>query len=131
VTTAGTPSTSGGVRLGAKNFAAPDEIRVFPLGEMAVVDVLGETVGKVRFDPGWRWSQHVRPVAGTDACEVCHVGYILSGRMAVEMAAGGGAEAGPGDVVVIDGAHDGWVVGDEPCVMLDWGGAATYAQRPR
>lgn len=114
--------------LAAKSLDHPDEVRPFDHGSMAVVRVGGETVGRAQLEPGWRWSDHVRPVAGTDWCLVRHVGYLLSGRMGVTMASGRTAEAGPGDVVVIDGDHDGWVVGDEPCVMLDWSGGASYAR---
>jgi hypothetical protein len=116
------------VVLAAKNFARPDELRTFDHGSMAVVDVAGQVVGRAVFEPGWHWSEHVRPIAGTKYCDVQHVGYIVSGRMVVEMSAGGSAEACPGDVVVIDGSHDGWVVGDEPCVMLDWAGGGEYAR---
>lgn len=115
--------------LAAKNVARdPDERRRFPHGELTVVEVAGVTVGRAVFQPGWRWSDHVRPLAGTDSCQVAHVGYLLSGRMCVRMDDGREATAAAGDVVVIPPGHDGWVVGDEPCVMLDWSGGADYAR---
>jgi ethanolamine utilization protein EutQ (cupin superfamily) len=116
------------VALAAKNLDDPDELREFDHGSMAVVEVDVVVVGRVTFRPGWRWSQHMRPVADTELCQTRHVGVVLSGRLAVRMHDGTQAVAGPGEVVVVPAGHDGWVVGDEPCVMLDWEGAANYAR---
>ena len=115
--------------LEAKTFDKPDETRPFVAnGRMEVVKVGGHSVGRGTFEPGWRWSEHVRPLAETEACEASHVGYILSGRMVVRMNDGTEAEAGPGAVVVIDPGHDAWIVGDEPCVFVDFGASVgTYA----
>lgn len=115
--------------LAAKSLESPDETRRFGHGEMRVVDVAGVVVGRAVFEPGWRWSVDVRPVANTESCEVLHTGYVLSGRMGVRMDDGTEAVASPGDAFVIGPGHDGWVVGDEPCVMLDWSGGAEYARR--
>jgi quercetin dioxygenase-like cupin family protein len=123
------PARDGAV-LAAGSFADPAEVRAFDHGRVDVVEVAGVTVGRAVFEPGWRWSAHVQPVAGTDSCQVRHVGYVLAGRMAVQMDTGATAEAAAGDVVVIDGGHDGWVLGDEPCVLLDWGGGSAYARPP-
>lgn len=114
--------------LAAKNLDAPDETRSFDHGEMAVVTVAGMTVGRAVFQPGWQWSTHLGPVTGTSTCQVTHTGYVLSGRLAVRLDDGTQAVAGPGDAFVISPGHDGWVVGDEPCVMLDWFGAHDYAK---
>ncbi|HET6628042.1 MAG TPA: cupin domain-containing protein [Nocardioidaceae bacterium] len=114
--------------LAAASLEDPDEVREFPHGSMAVVEVGETVVGRVVFEPGWRWSEHVRATAGTDSCMVLHVGYILSGRLAVRMDDGHEAEVGPGEVFVVPPGHDGWVVGDDPCVMLDWAGGASYAR---
>lgn len=114
--------------LAAKNLDTPDELREFGHGSMVVVEVAGVVVGRAVFAPGWRWSQHVRPVAGTESCQERHVGVVVSGRLGVRMDDGAEAVAGPGDVVVVSPGHDGWVVGDDPCVMLDWVGAADYAR---
>lgn len=114
--------------LAAKNLDSPDESRRFSRGRMDVVTVAGVTVGRAVFEPGWRWSDDVAPVAGTGSCQVAHVGYIVSGRLAVRMDDGTEAVAGAGDAVVVSPGHDGWVVGDEPCVMLDWAGGADYAR---
>ena len=114
--------------LEAKNLDHPDETRPFENGEMAVVNVAGVTVGRGLFRPGWRWSNDVKPIAGTESCQAPHTGYVISGRMHVIMDDGAEGEAGPGDAVVISPGHDAWVVGDEPCVLLDWSGVADYAK---
>ncbi len=113
-----------------KSFDSPDETRPFEgKGEALVVDVGGRMVGKGVFEPGWRWSNNVKPIAGTDDCEATHLVYCISGRMKVAMTDGAEAEIGPGDVAVIEPHHDAWIVGDEPCVMVDFGGFAQYAKR--
>ncbi|MGZ6707594.1 MAG: cupin domain-containing protein [Solirubrobacteraceae bacterium] len=80
------------------------------------------------FESGWRWSECVKPLAGTDSCQVTHAGYVLSGRMHIEMEDGTVDDCGPGDFVFIAPGHDAWTVGDEACVMLDFGGLQGYAQ---
>jgi quercetin dioxygenase-like cupin family protein len=119
------------VVLDAKTFDKPDETRSFAShGRMEIVKVGGLTVGRGTYEPGWRWSEHVKPLAGTDACEASHAGYILSGRMVIRMSDGTESEAGPGAVVVIEPGHDAWVVGDEACVFVDFGASVgTYAVR--
>lgn len=116
--------------LRAANLDRADEVREFPHGSMSVVTIGGAVVGRAVFEPGWRWSEHVRPTAGTDSCQVRHVGSILSGRLAIRMDDGTEAVCGPGDVFVVPPGHDGWVVGDEACVMLDWAGGEEYARQP-
>jgi len=113
-----------------KSFDSPEEVRTLPgdIGQIELVNLDAGTVGRVTFNPGWRWSEHVRPVAGTDSCEVAHMGYTVSGRMHVRMDDGEEMEMGPGDVTVIPAGHDAWVVGDEPCVVIDWQGMADYAK---
>ena len=113
--------------LEAKNFSSSDETREFAgKGRMNIVKVGGMSVGKGTFEPGWRWSQNVKPIAGTDSCQALHVGYIMSGRMGVRMDDGTEAEAGPGDVVHIAPGHDAWVVGNEDCVFLDFGASVEH-----
>lgn len=113
--------------LETKNLDSPDDVRTFSHGEMKVAHVAGATLGRAVFEPGWKWSNDVKPIVGTDSCQVAHTGYVLSGRMHVVMDDGTEGEARPGDFVVISPGHDAWIVGDEPCVMLDWSGSATYA----
>ncbi len=121
---------AGMAPLEVKNFDAPDETRPFEgKGSAAVVNVGGRTVGRGTFEPGWRWSENVKPIAGTDSCEVSHLGYCVSGRMRVFMTDGSEGECGPGDVVAIPPGHDAEVVGDEACVFLDFGEFGDYAKR--
>ena len=112
----------------AKNLDSPDETREFENGKMDVVNLSEVTVGRAVFQPGWRWSENVKPIAGTDSCQVPHVGYVISGQMHVRMDDGAEQELGPGDAVTIPPGHDAWIVGDEPCVMLDFSGAEQYAK---
>jgi Cupin domain len=113
-----------------KSVSSPDEVRQFVgHGQAAVVTVDDHPVLYGTFEPGWRWSQDVKPIAETDSCEATHLLYILSGRMHVAMNDGTEREVGPGDVASIPPGHDAWVVGDDPCVSIDFGGYAQYAQR--
>ena len=108
-----------------KSLERPDERRT--PSERTRIDLvtLDQTmVGRAVFQPGWRWSEDVRPVAGTELCEVTHTGYVVSGREGVRMADGTEVELGPGDASVIGPGHDAWVIGDEPCVTLDFNGTA-------
>lgn len=113
-----------------KSLDHPDETRS-PSGrgriEMVSLDEL--TVGRAVFEPGWRWSVDVQPTAGTSLCEVTHVGYVVSGRQHVRMADGSEVELAPGDAFVIGAGHDAWVVGDEPCVTLDFSGNVSRVGR--
>ena len=118
-------------RIQGKNLGSPDEVRSFDKGKMDVVTLDNVTVGLATFEPGWQWSECVKPIAGTDSCQVPHVGYVLSGRIKVVMDDGSEEEFGPDDAVVIPPGHDAWTVGDEPCVMLDFAGADEYATGAR
>ncbi len=112
-----------------KSLNHPDEVRSFPKGRVEVVRVGEHTLMRATFEPGWRWSQHVKPQVGTESCEVPHVGYVISGQLATRMHDGTEIEAGPGDFVAIPPGHDGWVVGDEPVVFLDFVGGEVYGRR--
>ena len=112
-----------------KGFATPEDKRPFvDKGEALVVSLGGRTVMKATFEPGWHWKEHLAPIAGTDSCQSPHLLYVLSGRMHVRMDDWSEGECGPDDTVRIDPGHDAWVVGDEPCVVVDFGIAPTYAQ---
>src|SRR3954451_11491237 len=111
-----------------KSFDSPDETRPFEgNGEMRIVNLADETVGRGTFEPGWRWAENVKPIAGTDSCQTYHLGYVLSGRMRVFMDGGGEEEVGPGDGMAIPPGHDAEVLGDDACVPPECGDAALSA----
>ena len=113
-----------------KNFESPDETRPFEgKGKADVLNIGGRTIGKGVFEPGWKWSENVKPIAQTDSCQVSHLGYCISGSMTVYMDDGGRLEIGPGDVFAIPPGHDAEVTGSEPCVSLDFGEFGDYARR--
>jgi hypothetical protein len=111
-----------------RSYAKPDEVREFPHGRAEILKVGGADIGRLILQPGWRWSNDVKPIAGTDLCEAPHMQYHVSGRIHVLMADGTEFEAGPGDVTSLPQGHDAWVVGDEPVVVVDWYGASNYAR---
>jgi quercetin dioxygenase-like cupin family protein len=113
-----------------KSLDAAEEVRPFKdgMGQVDLVDVASGGVGRATFQPGWQWSKHVKPIAKTDSCQSAHLGYYISGRMKVVMDDGEEEEFGPGDYAVIPPGHDAWIVGDEPCVVIDWQGFADYAK---
>jgi mannose-6-phosphate isomerase-like protein (cupin superfamily) len=111
-----------------QNIDSPHETRPFKAhGRMDVVTLGDFTMGRAVFEPGWRWSEDVKPIAGTDSCQVHHTGFCLSGQMTVKMDGGEEITFGAGDVVVLEPGHDAWTVGDEACVLMDTGVAA-YAK---
>jgi hypothetical protein len=113
-----------------KNFDSPDETRPFEgKGQANVVQLAGHAVARGVFEPGWKWSTNLKPIAGTDTCQVHHLGYCVSGRMKVMMDDGNEMEIGPGEVADIPPGHDAETVGDEPCVWIDFGEIAQYAKR--
>lgn len=116
--------------LQAKRFESPDEVRTFldGRGQIQLVQLDGNAVGRGTFEPGWRWSEHVKPLSGTDSCQVPHIGYVVQGRMNVAMDDGTELEVGPGDVFNMPPGHDAWIVGEEACVLLDFGGLSGYAK---
>jgi Cupin domain len=102
-----------------KSLDQPDETRAVDKGKVEVVELGGKKVLRSTFEPGWRWSECVRPIVGGDSCQVDHFGYCVSGRLKVRMDDGEELEFRAGDAVHIPPGHDGWVVGDEPYVGID------------
>lgn len=111
-----------------KDFATPDEVRTFEHGRVEILNIGGSQIGRLILEPGWRWSLHVKPIAGTEWCEAPHFQYQVSGTMHVEMADGNSFDVGPGQVTTLPSGHDAWVLGDEPVISVDWWGASNYAK---
>jgi hypothetical protein len=111
-----------------KDFATPDEVRTFPNGRLELIAIGGSEIGRLVLEPGWRWSQDVKPVAGTDLCEAPHFQYHVSGTLRIRTADGTELDAVPGQVTSLPSGHDAWVVGSEPVVVVDWYGASSYAK---
>ena len=111
-----------------KSVRTPDETRTFPSGAAEIISIGGAEVGRMTFEPGWRWSDHVKPIAGTDSCHAPHFQYHVSGRLAIRMDDGTEIVAAPGDVTSLPSGHDAWVLGDEPVVVVDFYGASNYAK---
>ena len=111
-----------------RTFQTPDEPRAFPNGRAEILKIGDGEVGRLVFEPGWRWSNDVKPIAMTNSCEAPHFQYHVSGRLAIRMDDGTEFVAGPGDVTSLPRGHDAWVIGDEPVVTVDWFGASNYAK---
>jgi class 3 adenylate cyclase len=117
-------------RLQFKTFADPDEVRSLPLLSAQIVTLDESTVGLARWEPGWRWSTHLGPIAGTSSCQVHHLGYAISGRLRVTTDDGQTLEIPPGSAYEIPSGHDASVVGDEPFVTLEWTSARVVGVGP-
>ncbi len=111
-----------------KRFGKPDETRKFELGRLDLLNIGGGAVGLLEFRPGWRWSTHIKPSAGTEWCEAPHFQYHIAGTLRVRMADGAEFDAVPGDVTMLPSGHDAWVVGDKPVIVVDWYGTSNYAR---
>lgn len=112
-----------------KTFGSPDETREFPRGRAEILQVGDSEIGRLVLEPGWRWSNDVRPIAGTQSCEAPHFQYHVSGHLAIRMDDGTEFVAGPGDITSLPSGHDAWVVGEESVVVVDWYGASNYAKQ--
>jgi class 3 adenylate cyclase len=110
-----------------KNVDEPDEVVDFPNVHTDVVHLGDLTVGRFVNQPGWRWSEHVRPTVGGQWCQIRHLGFIVSGRLGIDFPDGSSVVFGPGDVFEIPPGHDGYTVGDEPVVQIEWGGLRNWA----
>ncbi len=102
--------------LEIKSFEVPDEVR----GRTRFAKFSTARVGLAVFEPGWRWSVHSKPVFGGESCRTAHVGYMLSGRLKVLMDDGTEGEIQPGSAFQILPGHDAWVIGDEPCTVVEF-----------
>ena len=116
-------------QIGLKSFGKPDEVRTFSNGKVELVTLGEATIGRATFEPGWRWSTCVKPLANTKSCEAAHFGYQISGTMRVRMDDGTELECKAGEVASIPSGHDAWVVGNEPVVVVDFQGMPNYAKQ--
>ncbi len=114
-----------------KNFNSPDEVRSFPNGKLELINIGGATVGRATFYPGWKWSTSLQPIVKTKSCEAPHFQYHVSGRLMVVMDDGTQIECNPGDVSLLPKGHDGWVIGDEPAIVVDFQGMIDYAKEKK
>ncbi len=115
-------------KLQRRSLNRADEVREYPLGRAELFDLGDFVVTRFVHLPGWRWSEVMRPIAGTDRCQFHHYGYTISGRLHVETADGAEMETGPDEIYEIPSGHDAWVVGDESWVSIDWGPARAYGR---
>ena len=116
--------------LTVKRFDAPDEVRTPDKTKMEVVDLGTTKAARLTAQPGWRWSECIKPVVGGDSCQAHHVGVIISGTMHVAHEDGTQADIKAGGAYLIEPGHDAWVVGDEPVVAYEFDSstAQTYAR---
>ena len=113
---------------GSKSFSKPEEVRKFEKGSVEVVTLGDARIGRATFEPGWRWSTCVKPLAKTNSCQAAHLGYQVSGTMRIRMDDGTEWESKAGEVVSVPAGHDAWVVGQESVVFVDFQGAPNYAK---
>jgi len=115
-------------RLQSKPLERPDEVRPTPFGHVDIYNLDDLVIGRMVFEPGWHWMEHVRPIAGTALCQYHHVGICISGRLGNRLEDGTTYEIGPNEVYEIPPGHDGWVIGDEPFVAYDVAGVRSFAR---
>ena len=112
-----------------KRFDNPDETLLFEKGKFEIIRIGRMTIGRASYEPGWKWSEHIRPTAGTEFCEVEHIGMVIKGRAMAAMSDGNNIELSAGDIFHIPAVpHDSWVIGDEPYISLHFLGADSYTK---
>jgi hypothetical protein len=117
------------MRMIRKNMGQPDETRKFEKGRIDITNVGDTPIGMGIFEPGWKWSSHVKPIVGGNSCQVTHTMYVISGKMHVRMDDGSEQEFGPGDTGVVPPGHDAWVIGNETFKAVDFTGGKSYAKK--
>ena len=117
-------------KMEGKSLNRPDEVRTFDKGKLEIINIGGRTVGRATFQPGWRWSNSVKPLVNTKSCEAPHFQYHISGTLRVKMDDGAERDFKAGDVSLLESGHDAWVIGNEPVVIVDFQGMLDYAKGP-
>lgn len=112
----------------SKSHGTPDEVRTPNRARVEIVRLEGFTIGRFVFEPGWRWSESIKPVAKTDTCQLSHVGYAISGRLTVRLKDGTQKTFAPGESYTIPPGHDAWVEGNERFVGIEVMSADQYAK---
>jgi hypothetical protein len=115
-------------KMEVKAFGTPDEVRTFDKGKVELIKIGNAVLGRATLQPGWRWSESVKPIAKTASCEAPHFQYHASGVLHIKMDDGTERDCKTGDVSLLPSGHDAWVVGDEPVVLIDFQGMADYAR---
>jgi len=115
-------------QMEVKSLGMPDEVRTFEKGRLELVKIGGAVIGRATFQPGWRWSDSVKPLVKTKSCEAPHFQYHLSGTLRVKMDDGTVVDCKAGDISLLPSGHDAWVVGNEPVVVIDFQGMVDYAK---
>ncbi len=114
-----------------KSMSMPDETRTFDKGKVELVKIGNVTFGLATLEPGWKWSECIKPIVKTKSCKAGHTQYIISGRMHIVTDDGTELDVCAGDALVLPPGHDAWVVGEEPLVAIDFTGMASYAKPAR
>jgi hypothetical protein len=116
--------------VSTKSFDSPDERRTPDKTTLSVVDLGGAKAARMEAEPGWRWSECIKPVVGGESCQARHVGVVTQGRMHVKHDDGTEMDIGPGDAYLIDPGHDAWVTSDEKFVGYEFESATaeTFAR---
>jgi len=115
-------------KLEVKGFSNPDEVRTFDKGKLELIKVGGALIGRATLQPGWKWSESVKPIAKTESCEAPHFQYHASGTIRIKMDDGTERDVKAGEVSLVPTGHDAWVLGNEPVVLIDFQGMADYAK---
>jgi quercetin dioxygenase-like cupin family protein len=123
------PPTDRKAAVHKKSLDAPDKTTPFGKGKLEVVNVGGVSIARSQHEPGWRWSQHVKPIAQTEWCEVQHVGYLVQGTLRVVRSDGSEGEINAGDGFVIPPGHDAWTAGNETVILIDVKGSPGDAKQ--
>jgi class 3 adenylate cyclase len=110
-----------------RSFTQPEETRTFPRGTLRIITLDEVVVGRYELEPGWRWSNDVKPIVGTPSCQHHHLGYALQGHLRVTLNDGTAYEVLPGEAYEIPPGHDAWVLGDELYVGIEFSGSRTFA----